>query len=80
MSNAMAFDTLKFVKHLTAHGFSKEQAEVLAEEQVALIEERLASKQDLRELEMRLRHDLTVRLGGIIIGATAFLTVIKFFG
>ncbi len=26
MSNAMAFDTLKFVKHLTAHGFSKEQA------------------------------------------------------
>ena len=32
MSNAMAFDTLKFVKHLTAHGFSKEQAEVLAED------------------------------------------------
>ncbi len=53
---------------------------MLAEEQVALIEERLASKQDLRELEMRLRHDLTVRLGGIIIGATAFLTVVKFFG
>ena len=32
---AIAFDTHKFVKNLTEHGFTEEQAEVLAVEHVA---------------------------------------------
>ena len=34
---AVAFDTHKFVKHLTASGFTEAQAEALASEQVAMI-------------------------------------------
>ena len=36
MSEAIAFDTHRFVKRLTEHGFTEEQAEALANGQVAL--------------------------------------------
>ena len=55
MSEAIAFDTHQFVKHLTAHGFTEEQAEVLATEQVHLLNSNLATKADIvgvqREIE-----------------------------
>ena len=47
MSEAIAFDTYKFVKRLTAHGFTEEQAEVLAAEQVNLLNSNLATKADI---------------------------------
>ena len=34
-----------------------------------LISERLATKQDVRGLELRLKHDLTVRLGSMMVVA-----------
>ena len=37
MSDAIAFDTHKFVKHLTEKGFTEEQAEALAIEQINLL-------------------------------------------
>jgi hypothetical protein len=40
-------DTYAFVKRLTAAGMPEAQAEVLADEQVRLIDDRLASKTDL---------------------------------
>jgi hypothetical protein len=40
-------DTYAFVKRLTAAGMPEAQAEVLADEQVRLIDDRLASKADL---------------------------------
>ena len=59
------------------------QAEVLASSQAKLIDEKLATKQDLKELEERLRRDmkelefrLTIRLGSMIViavGAVAAL-------
>ena len=55
MSEAIAFDTHQFVKHLTSHGFTEEQAEVLATEQVNLLNSNLATKADIamvqREIE-----------------------------
>ena len=48
--NALAFDTHAFVKRLTAVGMPEAQAEVLAEEQVRLIDERLATKEDITKL------------------------------
>lgn len=48
--NAIAFDTHKFVKRLTAAGMPEAQAEVLADEQAKLIDERLATKADLERL------------------------------
>ena len=47
---AIAFDTHKFVKNLTEHGFTEEQAEVLAVEHVALLNGNLATKTDIEAL------------------------------
>jgi hypothetical protein len=53
------FDTHASVKELTQAGMPEAQAEVLARSQATLIDEKLATKQDLKELELR----LTIRLG-----------------
>ena len=47
---AIIFDTHAFVKELTHAGMPEEQAEVLARSQAALIDEKLATKQDLKEI------------------------------
>ena len=47
MSGAVAFDSHEFVKRLTAGGFTERQAEVLAKEQVVLLEANLATKADI---------------------------------
>ena len=80
---SIAFDTHAFVKELTEAGMPIQQAEVLARTQAKLIDEKLATKQDLKELEERLRRDmkelefrLTIRLGSmmvIAVGAVAAL-------
>ena len=46
-AEAINFDTHKFVKHLTENGFTEQQAEVLAEEQVNLLNTNLATKADI---------------------------------
>ena len=47
MSEAIAFDTHRFVKRLTESGFTEQQAETLAEEHVALLNSNLATKADI---------------------------------
>jgi hypothetical protein len=47
---AAVFDIHVFVKRLTAVGMPEAQAEVLADEQVELIDDRLTSKADLAAL------------------------------
>ena len=54
----VAFDTHDFVKRLTGAGMPEAQAEVLAGEQSRLIQERLATKSNLRALELALKNDL----------------------
>ncbi len=54
----IAFDTHAFVKELTQAGMPEAQAEVLARSQATLIDEKLATKQDLKEMEVLLRRDL----------------------
>ena len=76
----IVFDTRAFVKELAEAGMPEKQAEVLARSQATLINETLATKQDLKELEARLRrdmkelelrlkHDLTIRLGSMMVVA-----------
>ena len=43
----IAFDTHRFVKRLTGAGMDERQAEVLADEQVALLNANLATKAEL---------------------------------
>ncbi len=55
MSEALAFDSHQFVKHLTDSGFTEEQAEALATEQVALLNGNLATKAELPSCSGRLK-------------------------
>ncbi len=74
--SAIAFDTHAFIKRLTAAGMPETQAEVLAEEQARLIETQLATKADLELL----KHELTIRIGAMVIALGGFLAAIKFVG
>lgn len=68
----VTFDTHAFVKELTGAGMPEEQAEVLARSQAALIDEKLATKQDLKELELR----LTIRLGSMMVVAVGVVAAL----
>ncbi len=65
----MMFDTHAFVKELTQVGMPEQQAEVLARTQATLIDEKLVTKQDLkqelREMELRLK----LHLGSMMVVA-----------
>ncbi len=70
--DSIVFDTHAFVKELTDAGMPEPQAEVLARTHAKLIDEKLATKQDLKALELR----LTLRLGSMMVvavGAVAAL-------
>ena len=51
MSEAIAFDTHRFVKNLTASGFTEAQAEALADEQAHLLDSNLATSADILTLK-----------------------------
>ena len=55
MTEAIAFDSHRFVKNLTAGGFTEQQAEVLADEQVQLLNANLATKADLHAVKADLQ-------------------------
>ena len=69
--STIVFDTHAFVKELTEAGMPEAQAEVLARSQADLIDEKLATKEDLERLELRLTMRLTVRLGSMMVAAVA---------
>lgn len=78
------FDTHEYVKELVAAGFTERQAETIAHTQVRLIESHLATRRDLKEVEIALKGDLRelenrllLKLGGYI-GIVALL--LKFIG
>ena len=55
MGEAIAFDTHRFVKHLTESGFTEQQAEALAKEQVQLLNDNLATKADILAIKADLQ-------------------------
>jgi len=81
----IAFDTHSFVKKLKAVGFTEEQAEVFASEQARLTEDKLATKNDLVELESNLRRDMReleyriiIKLGGLMAASIVVVaTLVK---
>ena len=70
MNEAIAFDTHRFVKRLTENGFTEVQAEVLADEQITLLNDNLATRQhivavqkeitDIRKEIVDMRKDIEV--------------------
>ena len=85
MANTVAFNTLAYAKKMKAVGFTEQQAEAQAEALAEIVENRLATTQDIeglkreiKELEIRLRHDLTIRLGGMLVAGIAIVaTLVK---
>ena len=76
MSEAIAFDTHRFVKRLTDCGFTEQQAETLADEHVALLNSNLATKADLAAVKADLLKWLIGALiaqGGLIVGLVKLL-------
>lgn len=75
----ITFDTLKYAKRLKEAGFTEQQAETQAEAIKSLIDDKLATKQDLQRLEERLSYRLTIRFGGMLVAAVLVLAaIIKF--
>ena len=72
----VTFDTHRFVKNLTACGFTERQAEVLAEEQVSLLESNLATKTDLVAVKAELLKWMIgamIAQGGLIVALVELL-------
>ena len=82
MNRAVQFDTHKFIKHLTENGFTEQQAEALAEEQVSLLNSNLASKADILALKTDIeavRSDLLKWMfGGLIAQGSLVVALVKF--
>ena len=76
MRDTVTFDTHRFVKNLTACGFTEQQAEVLAEEQVNLLESNLATKTDLIAVKAELLKWMIgamIAQGGLIVALVELL-------
>ncbi len=65
MGTTITFDTHAYIKRLKSVGFTEEQAEVQAETFAEIIEERLATKQDLKALELTMKNDLERGLASV---------------
>lgn len=85
MGHTVVFDTLAYAKKLKKAGFTEEQAEIQAEALAEIVDERLATKQDiselrreLKEMEERLTYKLTIRLGTMLVVAVGVIaTLVK---
>lgn len=73
-----------FVKRLEAAGMSVTHAEALADAMGDIVLQSIATKADLKELEISLRSELkelelqlTLRTGGMITAAVAILAALK---
>ena len=76
---AIAFDTLKFVKRLRSAGFDEEKAEALSDALKEWYEaglSDLATKQDIKELELRLTGEIKLlkwTMGFLLAGVLSLL-------
>ncbi len=85
------FNTLRYARMLEEVGFSREQAETSVKILVEIMEDKLASKQDLQDLRtelqqvrsdlqhsiVQLESKLTIRMGTMLAGSIAILTAIQ---
>ncbi|MBC8185900.1 hypothetical protein H8E88_32850 [candidate division KSB1 bacterium] len=58
MSSSIAVDTLDYAQNLRKTGVPEEQANVHAKALAVIIDEKLATKRDLKELDVSLKRDI----------------------
>lgn len=79
------FDTLKYSKILEAAGISRTHAEAQIHVMTEIVEDELATKQDIKDLKdemQKLEYRLVIKLGTLItavvsIAVTILVTVLK---
>lgn len=69
---SLVFNSLEYARRLEAAGFTRQQAETQANILAEVIDERMATKQDLRELELR----LVVRFGAMLAAGVGLLSAL----
>ena len=74
--STMVFNSLNYAKRLEDAGFTRQQAEAQANILSEIVDEKIATKQDLREMELRLKYDLTLRMGTMFAVGIAFLAAL----
>lgn len=70
--SVMVFNSLNYAKRLEQAGFTRQQAEVQANIMTEIVDEKIATKQDLRVPEYR----ITICLGGMLAAAVAVLAAL----
>lgn len=77
----MVFDTLAYARRLKDAGFSDQQAQVLAEATLELINEEMVTKAFLQSELEKLSMRLTIRMGTIAaVSVGALAAIVKFGG
>lgn len=90
MSNPLFFDTLQYVKKLKEAGVAENIAEIQAEAFKEVMENNLATKQDVKDLRQDMlimkkdltydiemvKKDLTIRVGSMLAVAVSILSVL----
>lgn len=81
--STLVFDTLSFAKKLKSAGFTEQQAEIQAEALAEIIENNLATKRDLKELETRLlvsiaelKADMIKWVAGMLVAQAALVAAL----
>ena len=77
--STVAFDTHRFVKHLTESGFTEQQAEALAEEQTDLLNGNLATKTDIALVKadiVQAKYETIKWTIGIVLAVAALQTTV----
>ncbi len=78
---SIAFDTHRFVKRLTTEGgFTEQQAEILADEQVAMLNANLATKADIEAIKAdieALRHETKTEIAKVEAGLKAEIAKVE---
>ena len=79
-NTAIVFDTLRYANRLKVAGVPEKQAEIQAETLAEIIDERLATKQDLKYGLKELEARMTVKLGSImLVGLGLLVLLMKLF-
>jgi len=73
---SIALDTLEYANELKAAGFTDKQAEVQARALARIVDEKLATKQDLKELEANLKADIIRWVAGMLVAQAAIIAAL----
>lgn len=89
MSRGIAFDTLQHAKQLEAAGFTPQQAEAQTKMFAEIIDDKIATKHDLKEMKLQLQKEMIAGQASMVrwvigVGVVqaalimSFITLIKF--